>query len=268
MVRAMGRYPIVLALATPEPVITYDAARASRRDVVVATAMGGSPNAVLDVLSFPYIFRGALDVQAHRITQGMLVAAARALADLAREDVVEEVERAYGAGRFSFGPEYLLPKAIDPRILVWESSAVAQQAILDGVARRPTAAESHRDSLAARLGTGRETLRSMILAARREKLRAVFSEGTNETILRACSILVDEGIASPILLGREEVVRATIEELLDLPGADHRPHRIRALKPTPKPTSPCAAAGVSARRRRTVSSSGPFRRDDAPLWRR
>ncbi len=219
MVRGMGRYPIVLALATPEPEITYDAARASRRDVVAATAVAGSPNAVLDVLSFPYIFRGALDVQARRITQGMLVAAARALADLAREDVVEEVERAYGAGRFSFGPEYLLPKAIDPRILVWESSAVAQQAILDGVASRPTAAEPHRDSLAARLGTGRETLRSMILAARRSKLRAVFSEGTNETILRACSILADEGIASPILLGREDEVRAAIEELrLDLPG--------------------------------------------------
>jgi malate dehydrogenase (oxaloacetate-decarboxylating)(NADP+) len=213
MIRSMARYPVVFALATPEPEIGYEAARASRRDVIVATSLDQHPNAVLDLLSFPYIFRGALDVQATRITTGMLVAAARALAELAREDVVEEVERAYGRERFSFGPEYLLPKPIDPRILVRESAAVAQRAIEEGIARRSLESQAYQDSLTVRLGTGRETMRGMILSARQHKLRVVFPEGTSETILRACSILTDEGIASPILLGREDEVRSAIERL-------------------------------------------------------
>ena len=219
MIRSMGRYPVVFALATPEPEIGYEAARASRRDAIVATALDQHPNAVVDLLSFPYIFRGALDVQATRITQGMLVAAARALADLAREDVVEEVGRAYGNESFSFGPEYLLPKPIDPRILVRESAAVAQRAVEEGVARRPVAGEVYQESLTARIGTGRETMREMILRARQEKLRVVFSQGSGATILRACGILVDEGIATPILVGREEEVRGAMERLhLDLGG--------------------------------------------------
>jgi malate dehydrogenase (oxaloacetate-decarboxylating)(NADP+) len=195
MVRSMARFPVVFALAFPEPEIGYDAARASRRDVIVATAFDQHPNAVLDLLSFPYIFRGALDVQATRITQGMLIAAARALADLAREDVVEEVERAYGNERFSFGPEYLLPKPIDPRILIRESAAVAEQAVAEGVARRPLEREAYQESLTVRLGAGRETMRALILRARQEKVRVVFSEGSHPTVLRACAILVDEGIA-------------------------------------------------------------------------
>ncbi len=219
MIRSMGRYPIVFALATPEPEIGYAAARATRRDAIVATALDQHPNAVVDLLSFPYIFRGALDVQATRITPGMLVAAARALADLAREDVVEEVERAYGSERFSFGPEYLLPKPIDPRVLVRESAAVAQRAMEEGVARRPAEPQAYQESLTARLGTGRQTMREMILRARQAKFRVVFSEGSSPTILRACSILVDEEIATPILLGREEEVRSSLERLrLDLGG--------------------------------------------------
>jgi malate dehydrogenase (oxaloacetate-decarboxylating)(NADP+) len=213
MVRSMAGSPVVLALATPEPEIDYGTARASRPDAIVATSLDAHPNAVLDLLSFPYIFRGALDVQATRITTGMLLAAARALADLAREEVVEEVERAYGKERFSFGPEYLLPKPIDPRILVRESAAVAQQAIEEGVARRPLESRAYQESLTVRLGTGRETLRGMIMSARQRRLRVVFSEGTSETILRACSQLVDEEIASPILLGRESEVREAIERL-------------------------------------------------------
>jgi len=213
MVRSMARFPVVLALATPEPEIDYESARASRKDVIVATSLDRHPNAVLDLLSFPYIFRGALDVQATRITPGMLMAAARALADLAREDVVEEVERAYGKERFTFGPEYLLPKPIDPRILVRESAAVAQRAIEENVARRPLESKAYQESLTVRLGTGRETLRGMILSARQRKLRVVFSEGTSETILRASSLLMEEGIASPILLGREVEIREAIERL-------------------------------------------------------
>jgi malate dehydrogenase (oxaloacetate-decarboxylating)(NADP+) len=219
MIRSMNRYPIVFALATPEPEISYESAASSRRDVIVATSSDHFPNAVVDLLSFPYIFRGALDVQATRITQGMLIAAAHALAELAREDVGEEVDRAYGYEHFSFGPAYLLPKPIDPRILVRESAAVAQQAVNEGVARRPLSGESYQESLTVRLGTGRETMRGMILTARQIKPRVVFTEGTNETILRACSILLDEGIASPILLGREDEVREAIERFrFDLGG--------------------------------------------------
>ncbi|MGE5177222.1 MAG: phosphate acyltransferase [Hyphomicrobiales bacterium] len=219
MVRSMARSPIVLALAFPDPEISYEEAKGSRRDAIVATAFDQFPNAVLDSLSFPYVFRGALDVHATRITQGMLLAAAKALADLAREDVVEEVERAYGNERFHFGPEYLLPKPIDPRILVRESAAVAAQAAADGVARQPVEAEAYEERLAVRIGTGRETLRGLILRARQRPLRVVFSEGASATVLRACGILLDEGIASPIVLGNEAEVRRTAEALrLDLSG--------------------------------------------------
>jgi malate dehydrogenase (oxaloacetate-decarboxylating)(NADP+) len=219
MIRTMNRFPIVFALATPVPEIDYEEAVGSRKDVIVATSLGQYPNAIVDLLSFPYIFRGALDVQATRITTGMLLAAARALADLAREEVVEEVERAYGRSQFSFGPEYLLPKPIDPRILVWESSAVARCAIEEGVARHPVQDAAYQDALRVRLGTGRETMRGMIMRARQESLRIVFSEGTSETILRACNILIDEGIAQPILLGRKRDVDREIERLgLDLRG--------------------------------------------------
>jgi malate dehydrogenase (oxaloacetate-decarboxylating)(NADP+) len=217
MVRSMARFPIVFALATPEPEIGYEAARSSRRDVIVATGLGEHPNAVTDLLSFPYIFRGALDARATRITEGMLIAAARSLADLAREDVVDDVVRAYGVASFSFGPEYLLPKPIDPRIFVRESAAVAAQAAADGVALNPLDRPAYEESLAVRLGTGRETMRRLILKARQERMRVVFPEGTDDTILRACHILEDEGIAAPILLGREEEIRAAIGRLsLDL----------------------------------------------------
>ncbi|MGD8376402.1 MAG: phosphate acyltransferase, partial [Acidobacteriota bacterium] len=219
MVLSMGRFPVVFALATPEPEIRYDAARACRGDVIVATSLAQQPNAVVDLLSFPYVFRGALDVQASRISEEMLLAAARALADLAREDVLEEVERAYGRERFSFGPEYLLPKPIDPRILPCESAAVARQAMADGVARRPVEMEAYVATLEARLGTGRETLRGLMLRARQDQTRIVFAEGTNETVLRAAVVLQDEGIARPILLGREEDVRRAAHRLgLDLGG--------------------------------------------------
>ena len=219
MVRSMNPYPIVFALAIPEPEISYEAARASRRDVIVATGLGQYPNAILDTLSFPYIFRGALDVQATQITEGMLIAAARALAELAREEIVEEVERAYGYEHFSFGPEYLLPKPIDPRILLRESTAVAQQAIDEGVARISVETEPYQESLIVRLGTERETLRGLVMKARQKNLKVVFSSGTSEQIVRACSILINEGIASPILLGVEESIRELIARLdLDLGG--------------------------------------------------
>ncbi|MBN1824860.1 MAG: NADP-dependent malic enzyme [Candidatus Eisenbacteria bacterium] len=220
MIRSMNRFPVVFALATPEPEIGYEEARASRRDLIFATALDSHPNAVVDLLSFPYIFRGALDVQATRITEGMMLAAAGALADLAREDVVEEVERAYGRERFSFGPEYLLPKLIDPRVLVRESAAVARCAVEEGVARLPVEMEAYQESLTVRFGTGRETLRGLMMRARRSGRRVVFTDGADEAVLRACAILTDEGIVRPILLGREEEVRAAAERVrVDLGGA-------------------------------------------------
>jgi malate dehydrogenase (oxaloacetate-decarboxylating)(NADP+) len=213
MIRRMARYPIVFATAMPEPEIRYADAKKARRDVIVATSSDTDPNAIVDLLSFPYIFRGALDVQASRISEGMMLAAASALAELAREEVVEEVSHAYGDGRFTFGPEYLLPKPIDPRILVRESSAVARAAIEEGLARSPVDEERYRESLTVRLGTGREVLRQLILKARRITPRVIFPEGANETIIRACAILQDEGIASPILLGEEAAVHRAAERL-------------------------------------------------------
>ena len=219
MIRSMSRYPIIFALATPDPEIGYEEAKASRQDLILATGLDQYPNAIMDILSFPYIFRGALDVQAKAITENMMLAAARALANLARDEVVEEVDRAYGQGHFSFGPEYLLPRAIDPRILMRESAAVARQAREDGVATLHIENEVYEENLAVRLGTGRDILRSLIMRARQKILNVVFSEGSNETILRASGILIEEGIAKPILLGNEQEIRSEIDLLgLDLCG--------------------------------------------------
>ena len=220
MIRSMNRYPIVFALATPEPEIGYVEARSARQDVIVATGLGQFPNAVMDLLSFPYIFRGALDVQATSISEGMLLAAARALAELAREDVPEEVERAYTGQRCTFGPEYLLPKPIDPRIFIRESAAVAEQAVREGLARQPADKSDYQESLSIRIGTGREKMRELTMGARHKHIRVVFPEGCNDTMIRACSILMDEGIVEPILLGPEDRIRERIDYLgLDMGGA-------------------------------------------------
>jgi malate dehydrogenase (oxaloacetate-decarboxylating)(NADP+) len=219
MIRSMARFPIVFAMAMPEPEITYEAARAARRDVIAATSRSQDPNAIVDLLSFPYIFRGALDVRASRISVGMMLAAARALADLAREEVTEEVSRAYGNATFTFGPEYLLPKPIDPRILVRESGAVAAQAVAEGLASAPLDLEGYQNALTVRLGTGREVMRRIILKARQHGCRLVLPDGTHEPTLRACRMLVDEGIASPVLLGNEEAIRTAAQRLgLELEG--------------------------------------------------
>ncbi len=208
MVRSMARFPIVLAMATPEPEISYEAARESRRDVLVATSLTRCPNAIVDHLSFPYIFRGALDVHAARISDGMLLAAARALADLAREEIADEVGRAYGYERLSFGPEYLLPKPIDPRIRVRESAAVARQAIAEGLAGTPVNDAAYQESLAIRIGTGAVMMRRLMVRARQTPLCTVFADGASDTIQRAAVILADEGIARPVLLGDESAIRS------------------------------------------------------------
>jgi len=219
MIRSMNRYPVVFAMATPEPEIGYDEARAVRHDVIVGTSVTTFPNAIVDLLSFPYIFRGALDVQAATISETMMLAAARSLAELAREEVPEEVSRAYGDAAFTFGPEYLLPKPIDPRLLVRQASAGARQAMAEGLAARPVDPVALEESLTVRLGTGRELLRQLIIKARQVNPRVVLPEGAHETMLRAAVMMVDEGIANPVLLGDESQVRRTAERLgLDLGG--------------------------------------------------
>jgi malate dehydrogenase (oxaloacetate-decarboxylating)(NADP+) len=219
MIRSMNRYPVVFAMATPEPEVGYDEARAVRHDVIVGTSLTVHPNAIVDLLSFPYIFRGALDVQASAISETMMLAAARSLAELAREDVPEEVIRAYGEAPTTFGPEYLLPRPIDPRILVRQSSAVACQAMEEGLAASPVEAEELEEHLTVRLGTGRELLRQLVIKARQVSPRVVLPEGTNETILRACVMMMDEGVANPVLLGDEaEVRRMAVRLGIDLGG--------------------------------------------------
>ncbi len=219
MLQKMNRFPIVFALATPEPEISYERARDCRHDLIAATSLGQNPNSVLDILSFPYILRGALDVQAKEISEGMLMAASDVLAGLAREEVIEEVERAYGNIHLSFGPEYLLPKPIDPRILTKMASAVAQKAIEEGLSETAFNPQQYQETLKVRTGGGKEAMREIIFRSPHQKQKMVFSNGSNETILRACRIILDEKIARPVLVGSESSIKNLAESLnLDISG--------------------------------------------------
>ncbi len=213
MVRSMAEKPIVFALANPDPEIAYDVAMAARPDAIVATGRSDFPNQVNNVLGFPFIFRGALDVRATVINDEMKLAATRALAALAKEDVPDSVRRAYGEEQLEFGREYLIPKPFDSRVLVWEASAVAESAIRTGVAQLTLDIEEYREQLERRLGKAREVMRVMIHKAQREPKRVVFPEGEEDKILRASQILIDEKIATPILLGREAVIRERMANL-------------------------------------------------------
>src|SRR4051794_38520928 len=213
MVMAMAPNPIIFALANPDPEIAYDVALAARPDAIVATGRSDYPNQVNNVLGFPFIFRGALDVRATTINDEMKLAATRALAALAKEDVPDSVLRAYGVDRLEFGREYIIPKPFDPRVLIWEASAVAQAAMETGVAQVPVDLRQYREELEKGLGKANEVMRGMINKAKKEPKRIVFTEGEEPKILRACQILLDEKIATPILLGRDDVIRARTAEL-------------------------------------------------------
>ena len=213
MIRAMAPNPIVFAMANPDPEITYEEAKASRPDVIIATGRSDYPNQVNNVLGFPFIFRGALDVRATAINEEMKLAATRALANLAKEDVPDSVCRAYGVPRLQFGREYLIPKPFDPRVLMWEASAVAEAAMRSGVAQTPVDLESYREQLECRLGKAYEVSRTMIHKAQANPKQVVFPEGDNEKILRACHTLVEEAIAKPILLGDAAKIRTRAREL-------------------------------------------------------
>ena len=222
MVRSMADNPIIFAMANPDPEITYEDATSARPDVIMATGRSDYPNQVNNVLGFPFIFRGALDVRASAINDEMKIAASHALADLAKEDVPDSVIRAYGGKRIAFGRDYIIPKPLDPRVLLREAPAVARAAIETGVARSPIADfEAYKDALEARLGKEREVMRFFIHRAQQSPRNIVFPEGEEDAILRAAQILLDEKIARPILLGSRSLIRQRISELgLDLEGVE------------------------------------------------
>lgn len=211
MVAKMAKKPIVFALANPEPEILPDQVRAVRSDAIVATGRSDFPNQVNNVLGFPFIFRGALDARATQVNEEMKMAATRALAALAKEDVPDSVSRLYGLRSVKFGPDYLIPFPFDPRVLLWVAPAVAWAAVASGVAKEMIDLEHYREQLEARLGRARGIMRGIINRAVRDPKRIVFPEGEEPTIMRAARMILDEGIASPILLGQ----RTTIERIAD-----------------------------------------------------
>jgi len=213
MVRSMADNPIIFAMANPDPEITYPEAKAARRDLIMATGRSDYPNQVNNVLGFPFIFRGALDVRAKAINDEMKIAASHALANLAKEDVPDAVCKAYGVDRLVFGPEYIIPKPFDPRVLLREAPAVAKAAMETGVAQVQLNIDEYTDQLEARLGKSREMMRIVIHKAQRAPKKVVYPEGDHPKILRAANIVIQEKIAKPILLGKPEVIKQKIEEL-------------------------------------------------------
>ncbi|MGQ9752068.1 MAG: NADP-dependent malic enzyme [Thermoanaerobaculaceae bacterium] len=213
MLRSMAENPIVFAMANPDPEIPYEVAVATRPDVIMATGRSDYPNQVNNVLGFPFIFRGALDVAAREINEEMKMAAVRALADLAKEDVPDSVIRAYGGKPLKFGREYLIPKPFDYRVLLWEAPAVAEAAIRSGVARKPfSSKEDYIRELESRLSRTRQVMHFIFDRAKQDPKRLVFAEGEHPKIVRAAKILVDEGICRPVLLGNEEIIQKLLEE--------------------------------------------------------
>jgi malate dehydrogenase (oxaloacetate-decarboxylating)(NADP+) len=221
MIRTMAANPIIFAMANPDPEITPEEAHAVRGDVLIATGRSDYPNQVNNVLGFPFIFRGALDVRATTINEEMKKAAVFALAELAREECPDSVCRAYGNVKFAFGRDYIIPKPFDPRALLRVAPAIAKAAMDSGVARQPIEdMEKYVEHLESLQGKAKETLRLLINKAKCDPKRIVFPEGDNEKILRATSILVEEGIAKPILIGNHDKITAKMEELgLDLNGS-------------------------------------------------
>jgi malate dehydrogenase (oxaloacetate-decarboxylating)(NADP+) len=209
MLRSMADDPIVFAMANPDPEIRYDLAVATRPDVIMATGRSDDPNQVNNVLGFPFIFRGALDVRARTINDAMKLAAAYALASLAKEDVPESVLQAYGVRALRFGKEYLIPKPFDPRVLLWVAPAVAQAAVASGVARHPIEdIDRYRESLERIMGPSREIVRLVVHKAQaKPEHRIVYPEGESDLILRAARTVADQQIARPVLVGRPAVIK-------------------------------------------------------------
>ena len=212
MLKGMAKQPIVFALANPNPEITPEEARQARPDAIIATGRSDYPNQVNNVLGFPFIFRGALDVRAKKINEDMEMAATRALAALAKEEVPDSVMRAYGLERLRFGVDYLIPKPFDPRVLLWVAPAVAWAAVGSGVAGRVIDVDEYRAELDARLGRAREVMRGLSSRAQQEAQRIVFPEGEDPRILKAARIIADDGVAEPILLGEPDAIRRQADD--------------------------------------------------------
>ena len=215
MVKTMGDRPLILALANPDPEITPEDAKAARSDVIIATGRSDYPNQVNNVLCFPFIFRGALDVGATRITEAMKLACVRAIAELAQEaDQGDEVAKAYEGHVLEFGPEYLIPKPFDPRLIIKIAPAVAQAAMDSGVATRPIAdMDAYREELASTVYRTGMVMRPVFAAARAKPARIVFAEGEDERVLRAAQFVLQEGLAKPIIVGRPAVVEMRLRKI-------------------------------------------------------
>ncbi len=209
----MAPRPIVLAMANPNPEIAYDLAVATRDDIIMGTGRSDYPNQVNNVLGFPYIFRGALDVRAKAINEEMKIAAVHAIAALAKEPVPEEVNQAYNTNNLRFGPDYVIPKPTDPRLITEVSMAVAKAAIESGVARKKIENwDEYREQLRKRLGKDDGIMRNLTAIAKNNPKRVVFAEADNYKTLRAAQIVKEEGIAIPILLGNIQKIKDLIEE--------------------------------------------------------
>jgi len=214
MLLVMAKNPIVFAMANPNPEIKYDIAVATRKDIIMATGRSDHPNQVNNVLGFPFIFRGALDVRATKINEAMKMAAVRALARLAKEPVPEQVNIAYGETRLTFGKNYIIPKPFDPRLIAEVPPAVAKAAIESGVAKHPiTDWEKYEDTLRERLGSDNKLVRLLLNRAKLNPKRVVFAEADQLDVLKAAQIVHEEGIAIPILLGRKEAIKILMAEI-------------------------------------------------------
>jgi malate dehydrogenase (oxaloacetate-decarboxylating)(NADP+) len=213
MIKQMKPSPVIFAMANPNPEIKYEVAKAARPDAIVCTGRSDYPNQVNNVLGFPFIFRGALDVQARAINEEMKAAAAKALATLAHEDVPDAVLNAYNLTSLKYGRDYIIPKPLDPRVMLWVSPAVAEAAMRSGVARKQIDIDDYREQLRERLGSGMRLRRFIMNKAKAAPKRIVFPEGEESVILRSAAQIVDEAIGQPILLGRPNVINKQVQDL-------------------------------------------------------
>ncbi|CAG0968080.1 hypothetical protein GPROT1_01337, partial [Gammaproteobacteria bacterium] len=221
MVKLMAKDPIIFAMANPDPEIKPELAKEARKDVIIATGRSDYANQVNNVLGFPFIFRGALDVRAKQINEEMKFAASKALAALAKEDVPDSVIRAYGGESIKFGREYIIPKPLDPRVLLWEAPAVAEMAMKTNMARKTIDIDEYKEQLAYRQGKG-ERIRYFFQNKARSsggKKRVAFAEGEEQKVIRAAYQIQDEGIATPVLIGRANVIEGHLKNL----GLDYQP---------------------------------------------
>jgi malate dehydrogenase (oxaloacetate-decarboxylating)(NADP+) len=252
MVKTMAKAPIVFAMANPDPEITPEDVKAVRPDAIVATGRSDYPNQVNNVLGFPYIFRGALDVRAKTINEAMKIAAAEALAALAREDVPDEVAAAYRGSRPVYGPDYIIPVPFDPRLISRVSAAVAEAAVKSGVARRDVKnTDSYRFQLSARLDPSALLFQRVTAAVRANPKRVVFAEGEEDSVIRAAAAFQNSGLGKALLIGREEVIKAGLRR----EGIDEHLLEIRA------PQSPQDAAPYIEALYRRLQRRGQLYRD-------